>query len=270
MKKFKRVLLYFITILLGLYAFAVTLIYFFQEKLLFHPEVLSKDYLSETLSPKVEEIKIQVDKDMSLHGLLSKVQKPKGLVFYLHGNGGSAYSWSRSTAKVFNSLNYDLFILDYRGYGKSDGHIISEAQINEDVQKAYNVMLKKYTANNIIIAGYSIGTGPAAYLAAYNQPKALLLQAPYYSLSKLTDEKIPLIPDFVKRYKFDTKDVIGQVKAPVYLFHGLDDTLIPYHHSEVLKKDYCPDAILIPLPLTGHNGINEDYIFMEKLEKLLQ
>jgi len=270
MKKIRRILFFILVIISVLYIVALVLIYFAQEKLLFHPEVLAKDYLSGTLPPEIEEIKIPVDRDVYLHGLLSKVQKPKGLVFYLRGNGGSAYSWGMSTAEAFNGLGYDLFILDYRGYGKSDGYISSEAQINEDVQKAYNVMLKRYTANNIIIAGYSIGTGPATYLAAHNQPKALLLQAPYYSLSKLTDEKIPLLPDFIKRYKFETKDFIGQVKAPVYLFHGLDDTLIPYHHSEILKKDYCANATLIPLPLTGHNGINENYMFREKLEKLLQ
>jgi len=270
MNKFKRVLFYSVVISIGLYMFALVFVYFLQEKLLFHPEVLAKDYLSGALPPGIEEIKIPVDKDVKLHGLLSKVQNPKGLVFYLHGNGGSAYSWGMSTAEVFNSVGYDLFILDYRGYGKSDGNISSEAQINEDVQKAYNVMLKRYDAKNIIIAGYSIGTGPATHLAAHNKLKALLLQAPYYSLSKLTDEKIPLIPDFVKRYKFETRDVIGQVKAPVYLFHGMDDTLIPYHHSEILKEDYCSNAILIPLPLTGHNDINKDHFFKEKLEKLLK
>lgn len=270
MKRYKRLLLYFLSILLGLYVIALILIYFFQEKLLFHPEIIAKDYLTGALPADVEEIKISVDKDINLKGLLCKAQNPKGLVFYLHGNGGSAYSWGLSTAEAFNSVGYDLFILDYRGYGKSDGYIESEDQINDDVQKAYNVMLKRYNAKNIIIAGYSIGTGPATYLAAHNKPKLLLLQAPYYSLSKLTDEKIPMLPDFVKRYKFETKNCIGKVKAPVYLFHGLDDTLIPYQHSEILKNDFCQDAILIPLPLTGHNGINENYIFRENLEKILQ
>jgi len=270
MKKLKNVLTYTLCIVLGLYVFALVLIYFMQEKLLFHPDVVPKDYLSASLPSQIEEKFIPVDKNVNLHGLLFKAEKCKGLVFYLHGNGGNAYGWGEDTAQLFTGLGYDLFILDYRGYGKSDGTIESEAQINEDVQKAYNVMLKRYTANNIIIAGYSIGTGPATYLAAHNQPKALLLQAPYYSLSKLTDEKIPLIPDFIKRYKFETKDFIGQVKAPVYLFHGMDDTLIPYHHSEILKNNYCPHATLIPLPLTGHNGINGDYLFRENLEKLSQ
>ena len=87
-------------------------------------------------------------------------------------------------------------------------------------------MLKNYKGKAVVIAGYSIGTGPATYLAAHNKPKALILQAPYSSLTKLIDEKVPLVPDFVKRYAFKTEDIIGRVKAPVYLFHGLDDTLI--------------------------------------------
>ena len=119
MKNLKRVFLYIITIFLGLYVFAIVLVYFMQEQLLFHPAVVDIDYLSGNLPPEIEEKFIPVDKNVNLHGLLFKAQNPKGLVFYLHGNGGNAYGWGQDTAELFTGLEYDLFILDYRVMAKA-------------------------------------------------------------------------------------------------------------------------------------------------------
>ena len=99
-------------------------------------------------------------------------------MFYLHGNAGALDTWG-DIAKVYTSLGYDIFILDYRGFGKSEGSIYSEEQFYKDVQAAYDVMRKEYPENKIVVEGYSIGTGPATILAATNHPKLLLLQAPY-------------------------------------------------------------------------------------------
>jgi len=201
--------------------------------------------------------------------VLFKAKNPKGLIFYLHGNGGSV-NGRGNDADVYTTCGYDLFVLDYRGYGKSGGHIESEAQVNSDMQKAYNFMLKRYKASDIVVAGYSIGTGPATILAADNHPKMLILQAPYYSLTRLIDEKIPIIPDFIKRYTFKTCNVIGRVKSPIYLFHGLKDRLIPYEHSVLLKKEFSPKAHLVLLHGAGHNKMNQNLQFIADIKKVLQ
>ncbi|AWH85274.1 alpha/beta hydrolase [Flavobacterium album] len=252
----------------GLYLLALFLLYFFQEKLLFHPQVLEQEYKF-TFSDAFEEVYIPVSDDVKLHGILFRAKDSKGLVFYLHGNGGCVEDWGDAAAN-FTSAGYDLFMLDYRGYGKSGGTIESEAQINEDIEKAFAYMEKDYQLRNIIIAGYSIGTGPATHLAAKKKVKALILQAPYYSLTGLSGEKVPLIPEFVKRYKFNTGSEILKVNAPVYIFHGTEDKLIPYEHSLKLKKKAGDRAVLIPLPGEGHNAINDSALFKEKLSGILK
>lgn len=73
-------------------------------------------------------------------------------------------------------------MMDYRGYGKSEGSIKNEDELYSDVQEVYNYLKSFYNENKIIVLGYSIGTGPAAFLASKNHPKELILQAPYYSL----------------------------------------------------------------------------------------
>ncbi len=266
MKRVTKILKNAIIVLILLYVLALTLLYFFQEKLLFHPTVLDQKHQF-VFPAEFEEILIPVEDSIKLHGILFRAEKSRGLVFYLHGNGGCVEGWGQS-ASVFTDGGYDLFIPDYRGYGKSGGAITGEKQLNADMDKAFSFMEKNY-GSNIIIAGYSIGTGPAAHLAAANTIKALLLQAPYYSLTGLTSEKVPLLPEFIKRYKFNTYSEISKVKAPVWLFHGTEDRLIPFRHSERLKEKRSNNVMLIPLPGEGHNAINESALFTEKLTEIL-
>lgn len=164
-----------------------------------------------------------------------KADTSKGLIFYLHGNAGSLKSWGE-IAKTYTSLHYDLFILDYRGYGKSEGTISSEAQLYKDVHVVYNNLKTKYDENKIIVLGYSIGTGPATELAAANHPKLLILQAPYYSMTDLMKHNYPIIPAFLLKYKFETNKNIRNCKMPIVIFHGDNDEVIYFQSSLKLKN----------------------------------
>ena len=115
----------------GVYAF----LFLFQEKLIFFPETLEKNYQF-SFDQKFEEISILTNDRKVLNGLLFKSDNSKGLVFYLHGNAGSLKRWGK-VAKTYTDLQYDVFMLDYRGFGKSEGSISSQEQLFADVQTAY-------------------------------------------------------------------------------------------------------------------------------------
>lgn len=244
------------------------LLSFNQENMIFFPEKLRKEHVF-TFNQEFEEIYIPVEDDVNLHGLLFKAADPKGLVFYLHGNAGSVDTWGW-IAKTYTDLNYDIFILDYRGYGKSGGKISSEKQFHNDVQIAYNQLKTKYPEDRIVIAGYSIGSGPAARLASENNPKLLILQAPYYSLSDLMQKLYPIAPTFLLQYKFDTFRYVERTKAPVVLFHGNLDEIIYYGSSEKLKDHLKPTDKVIILQGQGHNGMNDNPLFIEDLGSILK
>ncbi|MES2484362.1 MAG: alpha/beta fold hydrolase [Bacteroidota bacterium] len=267
MKKRKKVLVYILLLPVVLYMLALVLVYFFQEKLLFHPVVTGKDEVIELPEGIAEEYITMAD-GIKLHGLLARNKNSKGLVFYLHGNGGNAFSWGESIFYAFPK-EYDLFVLDYRGYGRSEGAIKSERQMMDDVTTAFDYITKKYSYTNVVVDGYSIGTGPATQLAATRNIKALILQAPYYSLTSLIDSKVPLLPGFMKKYTFETCNYISKVKAPVYIFHGKEDALIPFENSEKLHAQ-SKISELIPLSGVGHNGINESLVFSEKVTEILK
>ncbi len=243
-----------------LYLAICLLLYSFQEKLLFFPQKLDKDFKFSFNQP-FEEIDIRTSDNISLHGILFKTDNPKGLIFYLHGNAGSLHSWG-NVAELYTDMNYDVFILDYRGYGKSEGKIESQKQIYQDVQITYNNLKQRYQEDNIIILGYSIGTGLASFTASNNNPKLLILQSPYYSLTDMVRRHYPIIPSFILKYKFNNSKHISKCKMPIVIFHGDQDEVI-YHGSSIkLKNHFSEKDTLITLYGQKHNGMtfNPDYI----------
>jgi alpha-beta hydrolase superfamily lysophospholipase len=249
-----------ISIFLALYILICGLMFALQEKLIFFPEKLDKDYKF-NFGQSFEEVNIKTEDEKILHGLLFKSDSSRGLIFYLHGNAGSIAGWGE-VAETYVRLHYDVFLLDYRGYGKSEGAIKSEAQLFQDVQVAYNEMLKLYAEDKIIVLGYSIGTGPAAKLASTNHPKLLILQAPYFSLSDVVKQTFPFVPSFLLKYKLETYRYVTDCKMPIILIHGDQDEVIHYSQSAKLKGLLKKSDALITLKGQGHNGMtyNSDYV----------
>ena len=169
----KRILFKILKILLGLYLILCGILYFFQEKLIFFPQKLDKAFQFQFDQPFVEQ-NINTPDGHVLNGLLFKSDSSKGLVFYLHGNAGCLSTWGH-VAKTYTDLQYDIFVLDYPGYGKSNGSISSQSQLFEAIQAAYDEQKKHYEESKIVVLGYSIGTGLAAKLASVNHPKLLVL-----------------------------------------------------------------------------------------------
>jgi alpha-beta hydrolase superfamily lysophospholipase len=262
-----KVILNTFKLLLIFYVLICVLLYFFQEKLIFFPDKLNRNYRF-LFSRPFEEMGIRTNDGQLLNALLFTSEKSRGLVFYLHGNAGALHTWGE-VAKRYTSLNYDVFILDYRGFGKSEGSIKNQGQFFEDIQTAYNEMKKRYSEDSIIVLGYSIGTGPAAQLASLNQPKLLILQAPYFSMTDLMSHSYPLLPTFLLKYKFKTNGYIKECKMPVIIFHGDQDEVIYYGSSLKLKETLKATDTLITLHGQGHNGITDNEQYIHALSKIL-
>lgn len=263
----KKVILRTLKLLLIFYVLICVGLYFFQEKLLFLPDRLDKDYKF-SFNQTFDEINIKTKDGKLLNGLLFRVDNAKGLVFYLHGNAGSLANWG-DVAKQYTELRYNVFILDYPGYGKSEGIISSKSQLFDAVQTAYNEMKKRFHEDNIVVLGYSVGTGPAAHLAATNHPRLLILQAPYYSLTDMMRHTYPIIPTFLLKYKFQTNEYLKKCKMPIVIFHGDKDETIYYGSSLKLKKEMKTGDTLITLKGQGHNGITDNPEYIKAIKTIL-
>src|ERR1051325_202065 len=243
-------------------------LYFLQEKIIFHPEKLDHNFKFSFNQP-FEELQIKTKDNSTLNGLLFKADSAKGLIFYLHGNAGSLRTWS-NVAKNYTALHYDIFLLDYRGYGKSEGTISGQEQFFSDIQCANDEMKKRYDEGKIVMRGYSLGTDPATLMASTNHPRMLILQAPYYSLVDMMHKEYPFVPTFLLKYKFETEVYIKDCKMPVVIFHGDSDEMIPYSSSLELKKSFKKGDTLITLPGQGHNGMTEDSGYQKALAEILK
>jgi uncharacterized protein len=250
-----------------MYIILLGLLFVFQERLIFFPQKLGKNY-EFRFRERFEEIFVESTDGKLIHGLLFKADKPKGLIFYLHGNAGSLKSWGE-IASTYTDLDYDIFIVDYRGYGKSQGRIQGQDQLFEDNQLVYNELKKRYSEDEIIILGYSIGAALAAKLASTNYPKLLILKAPFYSLADLVKHYYKIIPTFLLRYELPTYEYLRDCQMPVIIFHGDRDEVIYYGSSIKLKEEFKPDDTLITLDGQRHNGITENEQYRAELEKVL-
>ncbi len=264
--RLKKLMIWLTGIILGIILLIGIGLYFGQEKLIFFPHKLSKDYVFQ-FGPHTEEITIDAEDGAQLHGLLFKTPEPKGLIFFLHGNGSSVAHWGE-IAPIYNKLGYDLFLFDYRGYGKSEGEISNQNQFFADAQKAYEKLTLRYPEDKTIVFGNSLGTCVATKITAENSPKALVLQAPYYSLTDLVGKLHPYAPPFLLKYKFTTHAYMEQVKAPTLIFHGREDQLIYPASSQKLGK-HNPEAKIILLDHQGHNGINYNEQYFRELNVFL-
>lgn len=274
-----KFILWLIGILLLLYVVICLFFYFFQERLIFYPTRLSSD-VEFSYTAEFEEHFFEVEEGVRLHGLLFRARpagsinsdqehSSKGLVFYLHGNAGALDSWGYA-ADVFLAEGYDVFILDYRGYGKSEGTISSKKQFLADVELVWKEISKQYRQEEIIITGFSIGSGPAAWLASQNKPKMLILQAPYYSLKDLAKRYFPVLPAALLRYNFTTAEYLRQVEAPVVLMHGTADEIIPYESSLMIKEALGEKATLYSLEGLGHNNMSFSREYIRVIREVLR
>ena len=227
-------------------------LYWRQESLLFAPEALPADFAFDL--PDVVESTIPVE-GATLSALHLRLPHPEGVVFFLHGNAGNLASWFVNT-DLYRKANFDLFMIDYRGYGKSTGRIRSEAQLRADVAAAWARIAPLYRGRRVVILGRSLGTALAAGLAAQIQPDATILVSPYWSMGEMAALHYPWVPRALLRYPLETFRDVARIRTPILFLHGDRDTLIPISQSERLLA-LAPAGKLLAIGGAGHGDLQD-------------
>ena len=228
-------------------------VYFLQDLFIFKPEKLKADFQFKYDVP-FREVNFDVEPGVRINGLHFFRERPKGLILYFHGNSRSIKGWAKY-ATDFYRYDYDVLLVDYRGFGKSTGKR-SETEMLNDMQVVYTSLTSDYSENHLIVYGRSLGSGFAAKVASDNNPRYLILDAPYYNFRKVIERFLPILPiRLVLRYHLRTDKWIQRVKCPVYIIHGTKDLLIPIRHSEQLQKINPRKITLIRIHGGGHNNL---------------
>ncbi|MGZ8537886.1 MAG: alpha/beta hydrolase [Flavisolibacter sp.] len=239
--------------ILGGIALLTIAVYFLQDLFIFKPEKLHPDFEFKYDIP-FKEVNFDVVPGVRINGLHFYREKPKGLILYFHGNSRSIKGWAKY-ARDFYRYDYDVVLVDYRGFGKSTGKR-NETDMLNDMQFVYETLAAQYSEEHLIVYGRSLGSGFATKLASDNHPRYLILDAPYYNFTRVVERFLPILPiKFVLRYQLRTDRWIRKVQCPVYIIHGTKDWLIPLRHSQQLQKLNPKKLTLIRIHGGGHNNL---------------
>jgi hypothetical protein len=263
------------------WALICTGVYFAQERLIFHPSRLPADHEYEFDRP-FEALRIEVEPGVELAALRFPASgvtpavpdresaAGRRAVLYLHGNAGHLQDWGWH-AGLYTDAGYDFVVVDYRGYGTSDGRIDSEAQLHSDVERVWMWMTERYAPGDVTLVGYSLGSALAARLACTRErpPGRLVLLAPFYSARDLARRAMPFVPAFLMRYPLRTDLVLRDCRLPVTIFHGRGDRTVPFDQGRRLADSLGERARLVELPEAGHSDIAADPVFRREMTALL-
>ena len=256
-------------LILAVYIVISVIIYYVQDYILFKPEKLPKDFQFYYDNQETIEYNLETRDGAIINGVrfLPKGES-KGVILYLKGNSKSIKGWGKF-AVDFTRHDYNVLMIDYRGFGKSTGRR-SQKAIKRDLQMVYNKIKEQVAEDRIILYGRSLGSGFAAKLASMNNPRMLILDAPYYSLTKVTGRYIPFMPlSILIKYPLPTYKWLKYVRCPIHIIHGTDDKLIPYKSSVKLSQVNPQLTRLHTIIGGGHKNLNNFESYHKMLGEII-
>ncbi|MBS1662172.1 MAG: alpha/beta fold hydrolase [Bacteroidetes bacterium] len=270
----RRIVMRWVKVLVLVYAVLGIAWYYGQEKLLFHPVPVPRSTAYD-FGQRMIERNIPYDKTTNLNVVqFQATDRPedslaRGVVLYFHGNkeGISRYAVA---AKDFTSKGYEVWMLDYPGFGKSTGEF-SEKKLYEYSLIFYKLARSRWQPGQIILYGKSLGTGVAAQLASVRDCRRLVLETPYYSLESLARRFLFMYPvGMMLHYHFPTYQYLPNVTAPITIFQGDADKTVPYGNAARLKVFLKAGDEFVTVPDGQHNDLRDHAIFKAKLDSVLR
>lgn len=241
-------------------------LYMFQDKIIFQSEPLPKEF-SYSFAQDFEEINLQTHDGETINALHFKVTAPKGIILFFHGNKGNLSRWGNLVAYL-EAYQYDVFVIDYRNYGKSTGSY-NEKRMYEDALLAYDYVNELYPEDQIVVYGRSLGCTFATRAAKENNPKHLVLEAPFYNMKKGVRFYSRLAPTFIIKYKFETNKDLPKVTSPVTFFHGDIDVVTSFEDSKDLFQLATSEKDFVTISGGTHHNLKDFEDYQKRLGEIL-
>jgi uncharacterized protein len=256
-------------IIAAVYVLIGLVLWFFQDKILFHPEKLPIDHqYNFTLPYREVNLRVTDSKTMAIVQFSVPDSLRKGVVLYFHGNKRNVERYA-PFASAFTKNNYEVWMMDYPGYGKSTGEL-SEQVLYDDALEFYNMARAYVSKDSLIIYGKSMGTGIAAQLASIRECKRVILETPYYDFPSVIKHYMPIYPvSLLLHYKIPTHEFIRKIKAPITIFQGTDDGVITHSNAKKLIPLLRTTDEFITIKNGSHNDLYQFPDCTRKLDSLL-
>ena len=229
----------FIKVLLAIalfYVAAMIAIYFAQALFIYAPHIPTRELVATPadISLEYENLTLNTSDNERINAwYIPAGNQPTKTILFFHGNAGNI-SHRLETIKIYNQLGFNFFIFDYRGFGLSTGKPSEQGTyLDADTVWQYLVEEKNVSAEEIIIAGRSLGGGVAAELAKKVRPAMLILESTFTSMTEVSAEHYPFMPtSLIVKHEYETHLKLKDIHCPIVLVHSKNDEVIPYEHSQ--------------------------------------
>ncbi len=203
-----------------------------------------------------EDVFLNTEDGVRLHGWYIPRHGSRQALLFFHGNAGNI-SHRGTSVEIFHRLGLNVFIFDYRGYGKSQGKP-DEKGLYKDARAAWRYLISEqnFGQKEIILFGRSLGGAVAAELATEIQPGGLILESTFSSARDMANAIFPVLSRLiVLRYDFNTVAHIRRVTSPVLVLHSPDDEIIPSRLGEKVFQAANEPKSFVKMRGGHNNGI---------------
>ena len=214
------------------------------------------------------DVEIPIENAQRLRGWYFYNQQNKSTVIYFYGNGETTLSSHGRSKWIAKNLNVNVLSIDYRGYGYSDGSPRINSLLTDAIRVYDAVPDLGSTDQNIIVFGRSIGTAPAIYLTSQRTVQALILEAPFTTISDVIsawNTQLTGLASWIVRLKPEKKlatmqpqpvDLMAEIDVPLLVLHGTTDSIIPMRLGKTIYT-VCPsvDKTWCEVTNAGHNNL---------------
>jgi fermentation-respiration switch protein FrsA (DUF1100 family) len=268
----QNVMLKVILVVAACYGLLVVVVYLMQGRMLYLSAVPGRTL---TMTPTdvgmdYQDVSIETTDGVTLHGWFIAGPSSQVLLFF-HGNAGNI-SHRLDSIGQFQELGLSVLIIDYRGYGQSDGRT-TEKGIYRDAEAAWRYLIENrgIDASDIVIFGRSLGASVASRLAARHQPLALIVESSFTSVPDIAQDLYPWLPArWLSRLSHATRDYVRDVHCPVLVIHSRDDEIIPFHHGKSIFSSANEPRTLLAIRGTHNDAfLRDERIYIEGLRTFL-
>ncbi len=227
---------------------------FLARQATFHPAKYPAGFWDHQKQLRAEDVWLQTSDAVRIHAwMLRPHEKTALLTVYLHGNAGNLTHRIDHMLEI-TSAGSNLFLVSYRGYGKSEGSPTEEG-IYRDADAAYQYLAEQgYAPRQIVVHGESLGTAPAVDLASRRPCAGVILEAPFPSARAVASRVLPLIGPLVVS-GLETAQKIPLLQAPLLIMHGDQDEVIPYDLGRQVFAAAREPKEFWTIPGAHHNDI---------------
>jgi len=229
----------------------------FIKSLLFFPQK-SWDDSPVNWGLQFEELNLATPSGIQVNAVWLPSANPEAeAIVFFHGNAGNLSHRFFKVAPLIKR-GYHVLLLDYRGYGKSEGEINTEEDLYKDGETVLKWLQeeKNISPERIVLYGESLGGGIALEIAMRFPVKAIIIESTFTSLKEMAKNHYPLVPTAVIRdFYFRNNEKIKEIKAPILIIHGTNDSISPYWMGEKLYESAPEPKEFFKVEGAEHNNL---------------